>query len=79
MTGGTALTSQIAVEMDKPWLQISRESSPSPDMAAQRVRDFLAEQNVQRLNVAGPRASQAPGIRPYVIALLKQTFNAGGK
>ena len=76
MTGGTALTSQIATNLEKPWLQIARQTSPSPDVAVQSVRNFLAEHNVQRLNVAGPRASQAPGIRPYVLALLKQTFNA---
>lgn len=75
MTGGTALTAQVAQQQEKPWLQIARETQKSLESAAELVRHSLREHNVQRLNVAGPRASQEPEVGDFVSVLLRQVFD----
>lgn len=74
LTGGTGLTAQVAQRLEKPWLHLSKEKHPDPQVAADSIREFLIRHNVQRLNVAGPRASQAPAIAEYVDAVLTKTF-----
>ena len=73
LTGGTGLTAQVAQRLEKPWLHLSREEHPHPQTAADAVREFLARHQVERLNIAGPRASQAPEIADYVDAVLACT------
>jgi hypothetical protein len=75
-TGGTALTLGIARQLRKPYLHIARETMDSLDAAAASVADFIAQHQVTRLNVAGPRASQEPEIAAFVKELLTATFNS---
>lgn len=56
--GGTAFTYQVARERGKPYLVVDLSSPPPPA----EVRDWLVSHGVRRLNVAGPRESNAPGI-----------------
>src|SRR5262249_54242221 len=55
---GTALTVQLAEQKKKPFLVIDLESNW--DIAA--VRAWGERHQIRTLNVAGPRASSAPGI-----------------
>ena len=64
--GGTALTVLLARRAGKPVLVVDLERGA--DLAG--VRAFLAENDVQTLNVAGPRESEAPGIHDEAAALL---------
>jgi hypothetical protein len=68
--GGTALTVDVALRLQRPHLVVDLESGP--DAAA--TRDWLAALRVRVLNVAGPRESGAPGIyaqtRDFLDALL---------
>src|SRR5215472_17958492 len=54
-SGGTARTIQFCQQHHRPLLVIDAART-DPERAAQDARRFLAEQKVQRLNVAGPRA-----------------------
>ena len=69
--GGTALTVQEARQRDKPLLQIK---TPNADLAP--TRDWIERHDIAILNVAGPRASEAPGIyadaKTLVTRLLQQ-------
>jgi predicted Rossmann fold nucleotide-binding protein DprA/Smf involved in DNA uptake len=56
--GGTELTAQLAQQLGKPLLALDLATVPDP----QQVRRWLIEQQIRTLNVAGPRASSAPGI-----------------
>lgn len=56
--GGTAATARFAKLLKKPVLIIDLLTNPSPDSA----RQWLAENNIHVLNVAGPRASKQPKI-----------------
>lgn len=72
ITGGTALTAQIAAKLGKPCLitdlgefisGAKREGEPSPDAeglnkAAEHIGEWLAVTPGAVLNVAGPRASK---------------------
>lgn len=64
--GGTALTIALAKRLEKPWLHLFRDVP----VAAQELRALLMDHSVQRLNVAGPRASQEPEVGAFVRAVL---------
>ena len=69
-TGGTALTLDLAVRLDRPHL-LARTDDPAA------VRTWLSTlPDASVLNVAGPRESTAPGIHAAVLALLEGV--AGG-
>jgi hypothetical protein len=74
-SGGTALTLGVARQLCKPHLHIARDTIESLESAAASVIEFIAEHQVTRLNVAGPRASQEPEISAFVEELLTATFN----
>jgi hypothetical protein len=62
LTGGTALTRAISLETGKPLLIIDLSRR---DVLAQKRQDvitWIAKEQVQVLNVAGPRESEWPGI-----------------
>ncbi len=70
LTGGTRLTADIARRMGRP-LRIADLSRP---VQAPAAAAWLCRHNVLRLNIAGPRESQAPGIgveaRRFLMRLL---------
>jgi hypothetical protein len=57
LAGGTELTRQLALQHGRPCLVVDLRE---PNAAA--VKQWLAENSVKTLNVAGPRESQSPGI-----------------
>jgi hypothetical protein len=73
-TGGTGLTLAVAQRLGKPCLHISRETCPSLTQAGIQIEDFLQENRVIRLNIAGPRASQQPQIASFVDAVLQEAL-----
>ena len=73
-TGGTALTLKVARNHGKPHLLICREKYPTLEEAGQELLSFLEEHKVERLNVAGPRASQEPEIADFVEAVLESSL-----
>jgi len=66
LDGGTALTKQEAEAQGKPVLHV-RPSDPVP---VPMIRAWGTEHAVHVLNVAGPRASEVPGIYDAAKALL---------
>jgi len=58
LTGGTALTAEIAERLEKPLLVIDLRK-PVP---IAHVHSWMRRAAVRVLNIAGPRESQAPGI-----------------
>src|SRR3954452_8324863 len=68
LTGGTRLTFELAERLGKPVLHLSRDES-EVHSAAEKLRQFIEERQVQTLNVAGPRASQESEIADFVHAV----------
>jgi len=58
LTGGTALTRSIATQLGRPWLVVD------PDQRAHVARsiEWLSDQAIRTLNIAGPRLSHEPTI-----------------
>ena len=59
-SGGTRLTRHLAGELARPVLVIDFEDADKA--AAARVAEWIAEEGIKVLNVAGPRESTSPGI-----------------
>ena len=72
VTGGTALTIQLAREKGKPLLIV--DLNPKPDPVP--VREWLKGEGIRTLNVAGPRESKMPGLHAYVVEFLRAVFRA---
>jgi Circularly permutated YpsA SLOG family len=60
-----------AEKVRKPFLLVPLRGDPVPPS---QVADWLADQNIRILNVAGSRESRAPGIGARVEAFLDQVF-----
>ena len=72
LTGGSRKTAEFAVKHNKPCLHMH---SGQPD-SAQALRDFVANNEIATLNVAGPRASKEPQVGKLVKEVLEAAFHA---
>ncbi|WP_170330823.1 putative molybdenum carrier protein [Ruegeria arenilitoris] len=70
---GTQLTIDFAKETGKPHLVI--DVRKGTDACAQKVRQWLRSIPASVLNIAGPRASEAPQIGLQVRAILEQSLD----
>jgi hypothetical protein len=77
LVGGSAYTGEEAERLGRPVLRVDLDSCPS-DEAAGRIRSWLGGLSGSRLNVAGPRASQDPGIHGLAKALLLAVLGSAG-
>lgn len=75
LAGGTRLTLQFCLELDKPFKLIDA-AEISPRQGAQALARFIARHKTKVLNVAGPRASQAPLGYAYAYELLLTWLSA---
>ena len=66
--GGTAWTVRLARRLSKPLLVIDPRSPES----AEEIRFWLNLNNIRKLNVAGPREGESPGIYELTLKLLKE-------
>ena len=62
LTGGTLLTRRFAEQAGKPWIHLHKETRKP----AQALLEFLLENNIFDLNVAGPRNSTEPAVHGFV-------------
>jgi hypothetical protein len=81
LDGGTALTAACSKELGRPLLLIDALTL-NPVQAAEKACEFVGHHAVQRLNVAGPRASKSPLAHDYAhhtILRLLACLAASGK
>jgi hypothetical protein len=67
LTGGSLKTMELAIKHRKPHLHLS---AASKDHAASELIQWIQQNNIRVLNVAGPRASKEPKVAEFVIAVL---------
>lgn len=72
LDGGSKRTAGFADALGKPWLHVR------PGVHAKYIARFLHKHDVTRLNVAGKRASTAPGIEAFVRQVLTQALLVPG-
>jgi hypothetical protein len=73
LTGGSKLTQKLAKKNDKPNLHIDFNKIPDHN-AVFLVRKWMFENNIEILNVAGPRASGDPQIYDAVYRIIKGVY-----
>ncbi len=70
LAGGTAFTRQCCIEEQKLYLVVDA-SEAHRDELAQYIRNFIEQNRIQVLNVAGPRASKVPAAQEMTRTILK--------
>ena len=69
LSGGTAFTQTCAQQHRRPVLVVCEGDGLAQGATA--LSEFLKQNQVRTLNVAGPRESQAPGLGKFVAELLE--------
>ena len=64
--GGTALTEKFARDWNRPCLVVSLRTARE----VSRWDDFLFQEDLKTLNIAGPRESEDPGIEDWATEIL---------
>jgi len=75
LVAGSKRTALAAAQYGKPLLQLG--SWHEAVEAARRLARFVQRHQIAVLNVAGPRASEAPGMSGFVAAVLTRAFQRG--
>src|SRR5260370_27652702 len=70
LTGGSLRTMEFARKHGKPHLHLCAGN----DTSANNLRSFFEYHDVKVLNVAGPRASTAPKVVQFVMALVDEVL-----
>jgi Circularly permutated YpsA SLOG family len=73
LSGGTEQTVRFCIEQQHPHKLIDASTS-SAEVTAQVIADFIRENKIDILNVAGPRASEWPGGYDYAFRALDAFF-----
>jgi len=73
LRGGSLETRRFAQKCGKPWLHIDFSETSAFDAAA-LINDWLEDYRIKILNVAGPRASQDPGIYQATLDILQAVY-----
>lgn len=69
ITDGTHLTIETCKNKNKPYLIVNISEKDAIESNMNTIRDWVLENKIETLNIAGPRESQDPGINQ-----LSQTF-----
>ena len=75
LTGGSALTRDLAIAHGKPWRHLSRTSDGGT--APAKLRAFIRRHKIKVLNVAGPRLSMDPAARAFASQVLEKWYRLG--
>ncbi|HEY5683268.1 MAG TPA: putative molybdenum carrier protein [Sulfuricaulis sp.] len=67
LTGGSAFTADEARKQAKPCYTVDLAVPPDP----REVSEWIKQNNIRVLNIAGPRAGHAPGIHAVAAAYLR--------
>lgn len=73
-TGGTLQTINVAKEIDKPCFVLDLSKELCRD-AFSDVMEWVEKNNIRKLNIAGPRESQAPGIHQRASEYLTNLYS----
>ncbi len=73
LTGGSEYTREMAIYHNRPWLHIDLNNTIA-FQAAKKIRNWIAENEIKVLNVAGSRASKDPDIYKATADILETTF-----
>lgn len=73
LTGGSDYTREMAILNHRPWLHIDLNKTGA-FQAAQKIKSWITENEIEILNVAGPRASKDPAIYDATVDIIETVF-----
>jgi len=76
LTGGSAYTRDLALEYKRPWLHVDLNKTGIFD-AAMKLSGWVLKNNIETLNVAGPRASKDLEISRTVLNIIESAYYFG--
>ena len=71
MGPGTSLTKQFCIQHEKEFLEVDLNREPDPE----DIIKWLTRNEIEVLNIAGPRESQSPGIYNATMGFLNEVYN----
>jgi DNA polymerase III psi subunit len=74
LTGGSYYTRRMAKHYHRPWLHIDLNKINGFE-AAKRINSWILKNDIEKLNVAGPRVSEDPKIYQAAFDLIQTTFH----
>lgn len=78
LSGGTEKTLLFCLEQKKPYLLIDA-TELSPERTAERVQDFVSNNAIEILNIAGPKADGEPLAYDYTLRAIKHYLSTENK
>jgi len=73
LSGGSKRTAEFAAKHRKPWIHLAWQAS-SYESPARLLQQFVEENSVQVLNVAGTRGSKEPDVWKFAYETLEAAF-----
>jgi hypothetical protein len=73
LSGGSDYTREMALLHHRPWLHVDLNKTGA-FQAAEKIKSWIAEKEIEVLNVAGPRASKDPTIYQATVDILETVF-----
>lgn len=73
LTEGSDYTRKMAIKHQRPWLHIDLNETPA-FKASTLISNWIEDNNIEILNVAGPRASKDPKIYSAVTKLIESLY-----
>ena len=73
LEGGTEQTMLLCIKLKKPYKLIDIDLVDVA-LAAEKILSFASENQIETLNIAGPRSSKCPTMYPYVKCSLNQVL-----
>lgn len=77
LAGGSLITMEFARRYARPLLHLIQPNGPQMSVHApeQTLIDFIRQNRIRVLNIAGPRASEEPEVGAFVTDILRRTWN----
>jgi len=76
LTGGTEYTREMAIKHKRPWLHIDL-SQMAAFQAAITINQWILQNEIEILNVAGPRASKDPAVYQEALNIIESAYYLG--
>ena len=70
LKGGTRLTRNLCALLKRPYVLINAAEMPDLIKAADKIVNFIEDNNIETLNVAGPRASGWPVGHAFALGVI---------
>ena len=73
LAGGSDLTRKFAILHGRSWLHIDLNQTDHTDAAA-KIKEWIDQEEIEILNIAGPRASKDPHIYNKVMEIIELVY-----